>query len=391
MDVIVIGGGLIGCTVARALARTGRRVVVCDAGPGRAGAASRAAAGMLAPQMEDALGLLAPPGAPAARLAMLALCLASRERFGAFREALAAESGEAIPLVTAGTLVVARGEAERAELERAAAAQVALGLHAAMLSGAEARGLEPGLAPDLAGPLWLPDDHQVDAAQLTVAAAGAARREPRIAFAGDVTELLSAAGRMTGVRCGARQLAARQVVVAAGAWSGALAGLPLPLPVRPVKGQMLALQLGAAPLVRTVVGRAVYAVPRGDGRVLLGATVEEAGFDVAVRPAASEALHAHGARLLPALAAAPLLDSWAGLRPGTPDGLPILGADPEIEGLFYATGHFRNGILLAPITGDVLTAAMADTPFPLDVTPFSVARFRRDPRGDERASVVGTT
>jgi glycine oxidase len=168
------------------------------------------------------------------------------------------------------------------------------------------------------------------------------------------------------------------VVLAAGAWTSGLAGLPRRALVRPVKGQMAALR-PAVPLFRRIVGGGgVYCVPRDDGRVIVGATVEEAGFDKSVDPVVVDNLVEAAARIVPGLAAARIESRWAGLRPGTSDDLPVLGLDPEIEGLVWATGHYRNGILLAPLTADVVAALLRGEAPPVDLSPFAPGRPVQD-------------
>jgi glycine oxidase len=173
---------------------------------------------------------------------------------------------------------------------------------------------------------------------------------------------------------GARTAQAELVVLAAGAWSAGIAGLPRSLAVHPVKGQMAALRPATMPIRHVVGGRGAYCVPRDDGRIVVGATVEDAGFDEGVDPAAVEALIRAAAAAVPALAAAPVESRWSGLRPGTADDLPVLGEDPALAGLLYATGHYRNGILLAPLTAQIIAALARGQDPPVDTTPFSPAR-----------------
>jgi glycine oxidase len=308
--------------------------------------------------------------------AMLALCLVARSGYAAFVEAIESETGIAIHLRTDGTLVVALEADEAARLERRARAQRERELRAEWLEPAETRALEPAITADALGALHLPDDHQVDNLALVRAAAAAVRARPAIdvRVRAAVMAVRVEKGRVTGVRLAAATVAADLVVLATGAWTATIGGLPRRVAVRPVKGQMAAL-LPSAPLFRRVVGgRGVYCVPRDDGRVLVGATVEEAGFDVTVDAAAVEGLLAAAAAVVPGLAAAPLHSRWAGLRPGTADDLPLLGADPELEGLIWATGHYRNGILLAPLTAEVVTALAEGEAPPVDLTPFAPDR-----------------
>jgi glycine oxidase len=376
-DVIVVGGGVIGCLVARALADAGRRVVLLEAGSELGGAASSAAAGLLSPQMEAAEEILVTGATRGGRHdAMLALCLVARSGYAAFAEAIESETGIAIHLRTDGTLVVALEADEAARLERRARAQQERELRAEWLEPAETRALEPAITADALGALHLPDDHQVDNLALVRAAAAAVRARPAIdvRVRAAVMAVRVEKGRVTGVRLAAATVAADLVVLATGAWTATIGGLPRRVAVRPVKGQMAAL-LPSAPLFRRVVGgRGVYCVPRDDGRVLVGATVEEAGFDVTVDAAAVEGLLAAAAAVVPGLAAAPLHSRWAGLRPGTADDLPLLGADPELEGLIWATGHYRNGILLAPLTAEVVTALAEGEAPSVDLTPFAPDR-----------------
>jgi glycine oxidase len=381
-DVIVVGGGLIGCLAARALADDGRRVTLFEKSAGLGRRASTAAAGMLSPQMEWAEGMLVGGGggalADAARRteAMLALCVAARERWAAFAAGLEDETGLPVHYRDEGTLVVALSDGEAADLEERARDQRRHGLRAEWLEARAARDLEPGLAPDARGALYLPDDRQVDPVALMGAAveALASRAGIRVETATAVTAVESSGGRVAGVTTAGRASAAEIVVLAAGAWSAGIGGLPRPLAVRPVKGQMAALRPIPMPIRHVVGGRSAYCVPRDDGRVVVGATVEEAGFDESVHPPAVAALVAAVAAAVPALTAAPLESSWAGLRPGTPDDLPVLGEDPARPGLLYATGHYRNGILLAPLTAELVSALARGESPPVDLTPFSPAR-----------------
>jgi glycine oxidase len=368
-DVVVIGGGLIGCLAARALADDGRRVTLFERGAGLGRRASTAAAGMLSPQMEWAEDMLVGG-------AMLDLCVAARGRWPAFAADLEAETGRPIHYRVEGTLVVALSDAEADELEDRAAAQTRYGLRAEWLDAPAAREREPGLSCEARGALHLPDDRQVDPGPLMEAALAAlvARPGVRVETGTAVKAIESAGGRVAGVTTAGGRTTTDLVVLAAGAWSAGIEGLPRPLAVRPVKGQMAALRPEPMPIRHVVGGRGAYCVPRDDGRVVVGATVEEAGFDESVDVPAVAALVAAISTAVPALAAAPVESRWAGLRPGTADDLPVLGEDPDLAGLLYATGHYRNGILLAPLTAEIVAALARGEGPPVDATPFSPAR-----------------
>jgi glycine oxidase len=381
-DAIVVGGGVIGCLAARALAADGRRVTLFEMGAELGRKASTAAAGMLSPQMEWAEDLLVEGEEDADRRtdAMIALCVAARDRWPAFVEALEAETGRSLGYRSEGTLVAALSDAEAAELEARARSQRGRGLRAEWLEGPSAREREQGLSPEALGALYLPDDHQVDPLPLMAAAIDAlALAGIRVETGTAVTAIESAGGRVRGVRTAPRSTAeggtsAPWVVLAAGAWSAGIAGLPRPLAVRPIKGQMVAVRPREMPIRHVVGGGGAYCVPRDDGRIVVGATVEDAGFDERVDPAATEALVAAVSAAVPALREAPVESRWTGLRPGTADDLPILGEDPELPGLLYATGHYRNGILLAPLTADLVAALVRDDLPAIDLAAFSAAR-----------------
>ncbi|MGH7567328.1 MAG: glycine oxidase ThiO [Gemmatimonadota bacterium] len=383
-DVIVVGGGLIGCLAARALADDGRRVILFERGAELGRRASTAAAGMLSPQMEwaeDMLvggvgGISARADATPRTEAMLDLCVTARERWPAFAAGLEAETGFDLHYRDEGTLVVAFSDSEAADLAERARAQRLRGFRAEWLEARAARELEPGLAREVRGALYLPDDRQVDPGPLMAAAVEALAARPGIRVETDtaVTAIESAGSRVVGVTTARGRAEAGLVVLAAGAWSAGIAGLPRPLAVRPVKGQMAALRPARMPIRHVVGGAGAYCVPRDDGRVVVGATVEEAGFDASVHPPAVEALIAAVCAAVPALAGAPLESRWAGLRPGTSDDLPILGEDPELPGLLYATGHYRNGILLAPLTAEIVAALARGEAPPVDLSPFSPDR-----------------
>lgn len=363
-DVVVIGGGVIGCGIARSLALRGASVAVLERG--RAGAeASWAAAGMLSPQAEaDAPG------------PFLELLLRSRLLYPDFAAALLEETGTDIDYRTEGTLLVSLSGEDDAALDARYAWQRAAGLEVERLGAGAVRALEPALADGARGALRFPGDHQVDNRRLGAALpVAAARAGARLREHSPVRRVRVEGGAVVGVELeDGERIAAGAVVVAAGAWAGELAGLPRPLPVVPIHGQMIALTGGSPPLRHVVDTPAVYLVPRRDGRVLCGATMERVGLHKAVTAGGVVRLLRGAIGAVPGLSAATLAESWSGLRPGTPDGLPILGEDPEVRCLHYATGHFRNGILLAPITAEAVTAAVLRLPAPVDLLPYSPNR-----------------
>lgn len=363
--VAVIGGGVIGCAIARDLASRGVRVTVLERDePGAH--ASWAAAGMLSPLAE------------ADRAdAFLRLLLAGRARFPDLAADLLSETGIDIDYRAEGTLLLALSQADEAVLEGRWRWQSAAGLPVERLGAAEARALEPSLSAAVRSALRFPDDHQVDNRKLARALhASALRAGASFATGVEAASLDIQGGRARGVvmRDGVR-LDADTVVVAAGCWSGRLAGLPRPLPVEPVHGQLLSLDGSGARLDHVVDTPRVYLVPRRDGRIIVGATAERTGFASTVTDRATRTLWSAAAEAVPGLAGVTLLDVWSGLRPGTPDGSPIIGPDPEVENLFYAAGHYRNGILLAPITAEAIGGLVAGASHPAETAPFGIARF----------------
>lgn len=335
---------MIGCAAAAALARHGAAVTVLERG--RIGdGAPRAAAGMVWPAMRSET-----------RDAWFDLCLVASRGYGGVVERLRGETGIDPEWSVDGALRVADGSVERDELRAKGEWMRAAGVDAAWLEIDEARRLEPGLAPDLAGALWLPSAGQVrgdlmaQALGRAAALLGADVREQTAVLA-----MEQRGGAITGICTPDGTLAAGYVVLAAGAWSGPLSSaLPCPLLVRPVKGQSL---IAAAPagFVRHVVyGTAASLVPRRGGQVYIGATLEDAGFDT--RPTLGEIAGRvrNADRLVPGVASLALVEARAGLRPASPALVPIVGPVPEARGLIAATAHYRNGILLAPLTGEAV-------------------------------------
>jgi glycine oxidase len=316
---------------------------------------------MLAPGVEQAEGA----AHDFARLA--------RDRYPGYVAALRARTGVEVALDRSGVLQVALADehADERAIVRADALRGSVRGDARWLDAAELSALEPSLAP-AHGAVLHPDDGAVDNRALLAALVALTADHPRIARL-DRAAALESGGGPAAVRAadGLRHEAAL-VVVAAGAWSPALAGLPRALPVEPVRGQILA--LAATPLRHVVYGHGGYLVPRGD-RTLVGSTMERVGFTVETTAAAIATLRAAGEAMCPALVGAAEVARWAGLRPVTPDGLPILGRDPEHPTLLYATGHSRNGVLLAPLTGECVAALAAGLAPPADLRPFAVERF----------------
>lgn len=379
LSVAVIGAGLVGLGLAWRLAAAGARVTLFERGePGRE--ASWAAAGMLA------AGAEAEPGEDA----LTRLTLESRAAWPAFAEALEAASGQSVDLRWDGTLLIALSRDDTEALRRQQAFAAARNIELTWLSGRAARRLEPALTPRVTAGLLSPQDGQVDNRRVVTALLAAARAAGvEIRSHSPVTALETLGGRATGVWCGEVLHRADLVVLAAGAWSRELPGLPAAAqpPVRPVKGQMLALQMDpAAPLLRHVVWTPTsYLVPRRDGRLIVGATVEEAGFDRRVTAGGLLSLLDGAWRALPGIEELPLNEIWTGLRPTARDDAPILG-DSGLPGLVLATGHHRNGVLLLPVTADRLAAQiLTGRPDPL-LASWSLARFAADRPAAEPAA-----
>jgi glycine oxidase len=368
-DVLVVGGGVIGCAIARRLAAAGVRTLLLERDqPGSH--ASWAAAGMLSPLAEAD-----EPGP------FLSLLLESRTLYPGLSAALLAETGIDVGYRDEGTLLVALTAGQEATLDARYRWQSAAGLPVERMTAGELREAEPALSPEVRAGLRFAGDHQVDSrllAKALWAAAEAAGAEVRLGSA--VQGVIVERGAVAGVRTAdGGRVDAGAVVIAAGSWAGTIEGLPRPLPVMPVRGQLLAVHT-RPPLFRQVVHAPdVYLVPRGDGRLILGATMERAGFEEAVTAGGVLSLLAPALQVAPALRDAPLVEWWCGLRPATPDGLPILGPDPEVSGLHYATGHYRNGILLTPVTAEIVAAAILGVAR-RGAGPFAADRFGPAPR-----------
>ncbi|HML12449.1 MAG TPA: glycine oxidase ThiO [Xanthobacteraceae bacterium] len=369
--IAVVGAGVIGLASAWRLAQRGAAVTVFDQGAAGAGA-SHAAAGMLAICAE------AEPGEEA----LVKLGRASQALWPAFAREVEEAAGVAIDLRTEGTLILALTADDQARLQHRLALQRSLGLPVAWISAAEARRREPHLAAGIAGAVLSPEDHQVDNRKLVAALRRAAERAGvTIREHCAVERIIVANGRAAGVALAdGTQFPADAVVLAAGAWSRRIEGLPpdARVPVRPVKGQTIALRMAeAAPLLTHVLwAPGAYLVPRRDGRLIVGATVEEKGFDMTLTAGGMLALLEAAWRALPATEELPIDEMWVGHRPGSRDDAPILGQG-SVEGLVYATGHYRNGILLTPITADAVARLVLDGAVDSVIAPFGIERFRR--------------
>ncbi|MEA2341260.1 MAG: glycine oxidase [Solirubrobacteraceae bacterium] len=360
-DVAVLGGGTIGLSVAwRARAR-GLDVIVLDRGALGAGA-SHVAAGMLAPVAE------ADPG----ERPLLALGMESARRWPTFAQELEDVSGLACGFRAVGTLVVARDRDELEAVEREVALRERLGIAVERLLPSAARRREPALAPTVRGAFHASGDHCVDPRAVCAALAVAAERAGVVLRPGAAIERVDPATGSV-VLAGGERVVAGQLVGALGAWSGALPGAA-PVPVRPVKGQTLRLR-GAALLDGVVRFEGGYLVPRADGRVVLGATTEERGFDTSVTALGLYELLRDASELVPGVLELEVEETIAGLRPGTPDNAPILGRGED--GVVWATGHHRNGVLLTPVTADLLAGLLAGED-DAALAPFGPARFVRE-------------
>lgn len=364
--VVVVGGGIAGSAVAIELAARGVAVTLIERDQPGTGATG-ASAGMLAPQYETA--------EPDAAFRFGVAC---KEAYPAFIERIQALAAWDVGFRSNGMLVANRTASEAEDAARTLALQRAVGLTGEILSCDDARRVHRAVSADIHSWLWLPHEAQVDTQRLAVALADAVQAAGVTLVRGlEVTALDSEGGRVTGVRLSdGRGMDAPIVVIAAGAWSRRIGGLPRDLPVRPVRGQILRL-LPVEPLPWTLVcdhdGR--YLVPRVNNNILVGSTMEDAGYDDRVTEDGRELLASAAASLIPALEETRIVESWAGLRPLSADGRPVLGPDPDVDGLFYATGHGRNGILFAPLTGRAVAELVLTGTTDVRWEAFGIERF----------------
>jgi glycine oxidase len=362
-DVAIAGGGLIGAAVALELARAGLRVGLFDSQrPGRE--ASWAGAGILSPAPESA-AMIPLVGLGKASLAMYARYVAEIEEL----------SGQRVGFRPHGTLETFSSGHAIEELSTIVAVHHGLGLKAEPLSVEAARELEPALSAEIEAAMLRPDEASVDNRALTAAVLEAARRRGVEIFAGSaVTAIRRTGGRCLGLTLASEEIAAQNTIIAAGAFSASITGVAGYAPVRPAKGQMVALRASEASIERVLWAENIYLVPRDDGRILAGATVEHVEFEKTPTAGGLAKLLNAAIALVPALAKARIEEHWAGLRPDTPDHLPVLGPT-DIDGLLIATGHFRSGILLAPITAQLIREWITLQQVSIDWERFSPMRF----------------
>ena len=393
-DVVILGGGVVGLALARELARRNLSVALVERGSaGRE--SSWAAGGMLAPQCEA--------DAPDE---FFRFACAARDLYPGFAAALRAETGIDVELDETGTLYLAATEEDAREVERRYEWQSRAGLAVERLTAAEARALEPQISPRAVSALRFPRDWQVENRRLAEALRrGCELGGVRIHEHTPALSIGVERGRAVSVETARGTMGAGAVVVACGAWSsqvpvearrggeeverrngrsGGAAGAqsngdgPARVRVEPVRGQMLSFETGGAPFARHVIyGPRGYLVPRRAGRLLAGSTTERVGFDKSVTAEGRALVAAHAAELAPAVASLEVAEAWAGLRPRGADDWPVVGEDDAVANLFYATAHYRNGILLAPLTAALLADQIAERAAPLLLAPFSPARFRR--------------
>ncbi len=367
LKAIVMGGGIIGCSVAWRLAAEGVVTTVLERG--RVGQeASWAAAGMIAPQAE-AEG----PGP------FFDFCMKARDTFDGIVDRLVRDGGVDPEYDRAGILYVALDADERVQLERRASWQRSVGAPLEELSGAEARRVEPMLSPEAVYAIHMPTNRRTDNRKLTQAYAAAARKAGAEFVEGARVEALATRGeRAVGVLMDdGSTLEADVVVNAAGAWAGEIRGLEADrVKLHPVRGQIVCFEVAPETIGPALFSLRGYVVPRRDGRLLAGSTMEEAGYDKSVTLAGLDKIARGAAAIVPTLGAAAFREAWAGLRPATRDLLPVLGFSPSVSNVLWAAGHFRSGILLSAITGEIIADLVKGRRPAVELSAFSAARFR---------------
>jgi glycine oxidase len=367
-EVAIIGGGVIGLSVARALALRGvHDVLVIERGSFGCEASS-AAGGMLAPQAEaDSADQF------------FEFCRRSRDLYPQFADALREETGIDIELDQTGTIYVALTEEDEVEIRQRFRWQSAAGLPVEQLTGVEARELEPCISNRARAALRFPRDVQVENRRLVSALSEANKRlGVRLLANTNVTSITTTNKAVVAVATSAGSISTRRLVVAAGAWTAFL--IPpdkasAKISIEPIRGQMVCFETNTRLTRHVIYSPRGYLVPRMDGRLLAGSTSEDVGFDKNTTSAGIHSIVSRATEISEALAGVPIVDSWAGLRPKAPDGLPVLGPCAEIDGLFYASGHYRNGILLAPITGELIAEAIVSHNTSSFIQAFAPDRF----------------
>ncbi len=360
-DVVVVGGGVVGAACARELARNGRGVGVLDPGGAR-GQAWRASAGLLAPQIEGRQGDL-----------LFELGLAGRELYCELADRLRDDTGVDVGLWRGGSAAVALDESEAADLRSKVAWQRQQGHICDWLEADEVRERYPWLG-ECVGALWAPHEGALDPVRLVEALRSDARAHAAELIADEAVAVEQHGDRIAGVTGRRGRYGAAAVVLAAGAWTRLIRGLPRPMAVEPVRGQMVALRWPDGVERAIVYHRDCYLLARGD-EAIAGSTMEYVGYDASVTSAGLGRILTAAVALCPPLGGLAVSRSWAGLRPMTPDGLPILGPEPRLQGLWYAAGYGRHGVLLAGITAMLLRLMMNGQTPTEDLTPLRPERF----------------
>jgi glycine oxidase len=365
-DVVIIGGGVIGLTIARALALRGSGEICLVERSGLGSEASFAAAGMLAPQAEADT-----------EDDFFTLACRSRDLYSNFAAALREETGVDVELDTTGTLYLAFTDHDLAEIEKRYEWQTRSGLPVEKLTATQARDLESCISATVASALRFPLDVQVENRRLLSALSNSvAKLGVTTTTEASVESISIERNRITGVQTTRGVISCATVVVAAGTWSGFIQSTVKPiLQIQPIRGQMVCFDAKPQLTRHVIYSPRGYIVPRQDGRLLAGSTSEDAGFAKQVTAGGIGSILANAQEISPAVSSLPVVDTWAGLRPRAPDGLPVLGPCGEIDGLFYATGHYRNGILLAPVTGELIAEAIVEGIASPLLAPFSPSRF----------------
>jgi glycine oxidase len=368
-DIVVVGAGIVGCAVAYELARRGASVQVVDGRRPVGMGATQASAGVLAPYIE----------ADERNSVFLDLAVRSLHLYDSFISRVVSDSGIAVRYHRTGTLEVTTSDERMATLRNVAARLEAQGLPLRLFDGRAARSEEPCLSGDVVGGLLVHGHGFVGASELTRALAAAARRHGAQLIEGShVQRIVEVKGDLV-VETGRGPLTGNAVVLAAGSWSGQIeiVGLAASIPVRPVRGQLLQIMWNGPPLRRVIWGERCYLVPWDDGTLLVGATVEDAGFDERTTVAGVRDLLDAACDLVPSAWSAGFIGARAGLRPASADQLPIIGASQVLPNLMYATGHYRNGVLLAPLTAQLVADAMLDNRIDPALEATSPRRFGR--------------